>query len=60
MICYRDITFCGFWENCSKGEGCSRVLTEEVIAAAEKWRGSENAPICQYVEEPDCFQSQGV
>jgi hypothetical protein len=42
MMSYKDRTFC-----CSEVHkpDCDRQLTEEVIQAAIKWWGSEDAPI---------------
>ena len=62
MMCYRDITFCPFWEDCASAVKCSRPLTEQVKKAADKWWNSnleegdepEGAPICVFSEKPDC------
>jgi hypothetical protein len=56
MICYRDMTFCPFWENCKNAEDCHRPLTEEVENKAKEWWGKEGAPICVYVKEPNCYE----
>ena len=58
MICYRDMTFCTFWEECSRSEECHRPLTKEVREAAEKWWGGPDYPICCFVEVPDCFEEK--
>ncbi len=58
MICYRDMTFCSFYKTCKDGEECHRALTKEVYKAADKWWGwsqEGKAPICQFVEKPDCY-----
>ncbi|MCK5236492.1 MAG: hypothetical protein KAR06_05840 [Deltaproteobacteria bacterium] len=54
MMCYRDMTFCEFYKECSDGEGCYRALTEEVIKKAEAWM--KDAPICTFVDKPKCFK----
>lgn len=54
MMCYRDMTFCGFWEDCKKAKTCRRALTNEIKEKAEKWM--KNAPICQFVDKPDCWK----
>jgi len=54
MICYRDITFCTFYETCK--EPCYRALTPDVIAAAELWWGSEDVPIATFMEKPECYK----
>ena len=54
MIGYKDMTFCSFWESCKDGKKCFRALTKEVQENAEKWWGSKEVPICQYVDKPDC------
>ena len=57
MMCYRDMTFCPFWESCSDGGECGRALTQSVLDAAEKWM--KNPPIAQYVDKPECFKTIG-
>jgi len=52
---YRDRTFCPFWSDCASQNDCGRALTPEVLAAAARWWGSTDAPICQYAERPSCF-----
>jgi len=54
MMCYKDMTFCSYHEDCSTGEDCDRALTPKVIESAEKWM--KNAPICQYADKPKCFK----
>ena len=54
MICYRDKTFCQFYESCAKAAICPRPLTDEVMAAAERWWGSPAVPISKFAEQPDC------
>lgn len=56
MICYMDKTFCSYAETCSYARSCHRALTPEVQAAADKWwEGcSGNAPICLFVDKPQC------
>jgi len=51
MICYRDMTFCPFWEECKEGETCHRALTKEIQYKADKL----SLPICTFVDKPDCF-----
>ena len=55
MMCYKDMTFCPFHEECAE-KPCPRALTEEVIKDAEKWWGKENPPICMYAKKPECFR----
>lgn len=43
MISYKDMTFCAS-PNCK--DKCGRRLTEEVRAAAKRWWGGDDAPIC--------------
>ena len=54
MICYRDMTFCGFRE-CAEFGPCFRSLTDEVQERADKL----SLPICQWVfdgdAKPECF-----
>ena len=59
-MCYRDMTFCPFWEKCSEGPTCDRALTEKVKADAEKWWGKPGAPICVFTNDPKCFKTNMV
>ena len=54
MMCYKDRTFCPFFDTCRYGNECDRALTENVKYDAEKWM--KNAPICQFVEKPECWR----
>jgi hypothetical protein len=54
MMCYKDMTFCRFYEDCTKAKECHRPYTPEVKAAAEKWWGSEDAPVCFFMNKPAC------
>ena len=53
MIVYRDMTFCGKWEQCIKGEDCVRAITPEVKAKADQI----NLPISWTYEFP-CFEKR--
>ena len=57
MICYKDKTFCPFYQNCKEGKTCDRALTPEVIDQAVKWWRGKGAPIAQYAEKPKCWKS---
>lgn len=54
MICYKDKTFCPFYETCAKQSNCSRPLTTDVKARAHNWWGNDNAPIAVFTEKPQC------
>ena len=57
MMCYKDRTFCKFYTTCKEGKKCGRALTPEVIKAADEWWGSPGgAPICEFVNEPECYE----
>ena len=56
MICYRDMTFCPFYSDCSSSSECGRALTPEVVRQAHKWWGDESAPIAQYGDKPECWK----
>jgi len=60
MICYRDMTFCPFHNDCLSGKDCPRSLTEEVRRGAEAWWGKDDAPICVYADKPWCFEAKFV
>jgi hypothetical protein len=49
MMCYMDITFCGY-RMCANKE-CPRRLTKKIITAAANAR----LLICKYEEKPSCF-----
>ena len=50
MICYGDMTFCGYYKNCKKKDKCHRCLTKKV----EEHANSIELPICQFSEKPKC------
>jgi hypothetical protein len=52
MICYKDITFCTFYEDCKDAKECHRALTPEVIKQANEWM--KNPPIATFMEKPEC------
>lgn len=51
MICYRDMTFCPFWEECADSD-CPRATTDKVREAAK----AIGLPICFFANKPDCFK----
>ena len=51
-LVYRDMTWCNY-DDCSDMT-CRRRLTQAVEQAAELLR----LPICQFVEQPDCFKGK--
>jgi len=51
---YRDMTFCAYYKDRANASTCPRPLTDEVLAKARLWWGSENVPICQYGIKPTC------
>jgi len=55
MMCYRDITYCGFYEDCANGGPCPRALTQEVLNYAEKY----GFWISQFIHKPRCFAEKG-
>ena len=57
-MCYRDMTFCPFWEKCKDGHECKRALTDEVKAGAKRWMPSiKDPPISIFTDKPECFKS---
>jgi len=52
MICYKDITFCPYWEDCEKQIDCPRCLTKNIKSEAKRLRLN----ICQFTEKPECFK----
>ena len=57
VICYRDMTFCPYYEGCKNAHDCNRALTPEVREAARKWWGSDEAPIAVFTDKPNCWES---
>jgi hypothetical protein len=56
MLCFRDKTFCPYWESCINGKTCDRAITPEVIADGVKWWKSDDFPMAMYSEKPSCFE----
>jgi hypothetical protein len=59
MLCYKDKTFCPFWEQCEDGKDCNRALIETVKEEAKIFFDRMNMPIliAQYTEPPEhCFK----
>jgi hypothetical protein len=56
VLCFRDQTFCTFWENCAKAPECHRPLTPEVREKALKWWGGEGYPISMFLNKPSCHE----
>lgn len=50
MICYRDQTYCPFYNDCKKAKDCFSPLTQEVKDAAI----AAHMPISQFIEKPEC------
>lgn len=51
MICYKDMTFCDYYEDCKYGGECKRASTKEVREDAEK----KELPLSIFKEQPECF-----
>lgn len=63
MICYKDKTFCPYYDFCTLGRTCDRALTKEVKEDAYAWWGAAvgeakrmEAPLSIYVRPPECFE----
>jgi len=58
------MTFCPFWEGCTKGLTCDRALTSSVKADAKTWWAQwdneepASVPICKFTEKPTCFKEK--
>ena len=53
MLCYKDMTFCGFIE-CAKFAKCGRALTDGVREAAAMRR----LYIAEFIDKPNCFKAK--
>jgi len=55
MMCYKDKTFCGFYQECKCGDTCPSALTEKVIESAKAC----NLDISRYMYPPSrCFEEK--
>jgi len=52
MMCYKDMTFCSFYQDCIYKLSCKRRLTPEVKKDAQDF----GLPIMAYLDKPDCFE----
>ena len=52
MICYKDMTFCPFYEGCIDRTKCGRAETPEIIEGAQKM----GLPISVFAEKPECYK----
>lgn len=57
-MCYKDMTFCTFYEDCANATDCHRPLTPEVREAAAKWWGDDDYPIARFMEKPRCWKAE--
>lgn len=55
MSCYRDMTFCKYYLQCEKGDGCVRALTKTIEKDAEEF----GLPTSFFGSPPDCFEMKG-
>jgi len=54
MICYKDMAFCSYYEECKDGDSCERSLTEELIRDV-----NEFCPLlCRFTKKPSCFKKK--
>ena len=51
MLCYKDMCFCPFYEDCRGGESCDRALTMDVMEDAE----CRDLLISRFAAKPECF-----
>jgi hypothetical protein len=52
MLCYRDRTYCPFYNSCAKGPTCNRALTEEIEYKAQ----AAGLRVCRFIDHPECFE----
>ena len=64
MMCYKDMTFCTFYQDCAHASTCHRPLTPDVRAAAMEWTNTFTklayALVMQYTEQPECHSSKDI
>ena len=51
MMCYKDMTFCTFYQKCTDASKCGRALTDRVKLAAQQF----NMPVSIFGDKPDCY-----
>lgn len=54
MLCYRDMTFCNYHEQCLSGKDCPRALTEDVMRGAE----AHKLHISVFADHPWCYEAK--
>ena len=54
MLCYKDKTFCNYYEDCKSGKDCKRALTDEVKEKAE----IAKLLVCIFAEKPECYEDK--
>ena len=52
MLCYRDMTFCDYYDKCYKGEECFRALTPAVWAKSRE----HELEVSHFASPPECFK----
>ena len=57
MICYRDKTWCSFYNECTHGKECRRALTDKVKEDASKCWDGKGLPIMEFSSKPECFKN---
>lgn len=55
MKCFRDTTYCRYYQHCRYGKVCNKALTQEIREEAMKYRFF----LCEYTIEPDCYKRIG-
>ena len=51
MLCYKDMCFCPFFDECEHGRDCYRAMTMDVIEKADEC----GLGIDRFLFKPDCF-----
>lgn len=54
MLCYKDMTFCTYWEGCIHGDVCKRAFTKEHKDAA----AHAKLLVSQFGAKPECFKEK--
>jgi len=50
MLCYRDRTFCDYYD-CKISDSCDIKITDEIIEKSQNF----GLPLCIFAERPECF-----
>ena len=54
MLCYKDRTFCDFYEDCKNEPRCDSQLTDKI----KKEASERGLPVSRFASHPHCFEQK--